>query len=61
MGLTCSYGRQMFEGEDLSAADRAKAQMAQCKDWWDQQAMEKAALKVNRALPLPRRLCWSGS
>ena len=36
----------MFDGEDLAAGDRTKAQMDQCKDWWNQQTREKEAIKV---------------
>lgn len=38
----------MFDGEDLGAGDRTKAQMMQNKDWWEQQEAEKQAIKVRR-------------
>ncbi|KAL6749955.1 coiled-coil protein associated with protofilament ribbons [Haematococcus lacustris] len=37
---------QRFEGEDLSAGDRKKAQNEQAKQWWEEQAAHKAALKA---------------
>jgi len=37
---------QMFDGEDLGAGDRTKAQMMQNKDWWEQQEAEKQAIKA---------------
>ena len=38
---------QRFDGEDLSAGARSGAQMAQCKEWWEQQARERAALAAH--------------
>jgi len=38
-------GMQMFDGEDLGAGDRSKAQMAQNNDWWEQQLAEKEAIR----------------
>jgi hypothetical protein len=43
-------GMQMFDGEDLGAGDRSKAQMAQNNDWWEQQLAEKEAIRVRRPL-----------
>uniref|UniRef100_A0A7S0S1F6 Uncharacterized protein n=1 Tax=Chlamydomonas leiostraca TaxID=1034604 RepID=A0A7S0S1F6_9CHLO len=40
---------QRFAGEDLSAADRKRAQMEQSKQWWEEQAAHKAALKAAQA------------
>ncbi len=37
---------QKFDGEDLSAADRKREQMAQAKGWWEEQAAHKAALRA---------------
>ena len=34
---------QTFGGEDLSAGSRSSAQKSQCNEWWEQQALEKAA------------------
>lgn len=33
-------------GEDLSAGDRKRAQVEQCKGWWEEQAAHKAALQA---------------
>ena len=44
--LTVCGVRQLFDGEDLGAGDRTKAQMSQCQSWWDQQKKEREALKV---------------
>lgn len=37
---------QMFDGEDLSAGDRKAAQLEQAKNWWEEQAAQKAAMKA---------------
>jgi hypothetical protein len=34
---------QKFQGEDLTAGNRSSAQKAQCKEWWHEQALAKAA------------------
>ncbi len=40
---------QRFDGEDLSAGDRKRAQIEQSKQWWEEQAAHKAALKAAQA------------
>ena len=40
---------QRFDGEDLSAADRKRAQIEQNKAWFEEQAAHKAALKAAQA------------
>jgi RIB43A len=40
---------QKFDGEDLAAGDRSGLQKGQCKEWWEQQALEKAAAAERQA------------
>eukprot|EP00955_Chlamydomonas_euryale_P111929 366097-Chlamydomonas_euryale.AAC.42 len=40
---------QRFDGEDLSAGDRKKAQRAQAAEWWAEQAALKAGSKAAEA------------
>lgn len=40
---------QKFYGEDLTAGERKKMQMAQAKEWFDTQSSEKAAMKASEA------------
>ena len=40
---------QVFDGEDLSAAERSQAQHQQCYDWWEAQRAQHAAQKAAQA------------